>query len=294
MALREYLIGEVVENYADGQMTRREAMRQLGLLALSASAAAALLAACGTSGESASAPTATGGTGATTAGAKAEIVSFKGQSGELKAAWAAAPTPKGAVLVIHENKGLTPHFHDLVKRFAAVGYSALCVDLVSKEGGTEALGDTVGKALMEASDERLLGDLRAGIDELQSRVPGEKIGAVGFCFGGGMTWDLLNAGEARLAAAVPFYGRTPENPDFSKAKAAVLSMYGGLDERINAMKPAADAALRKVQPPLIFDSKIFQGAKHAFFNDTNPNNYNKQAAGEAWTVLLAWFEKYLA
>ncbi len=278
MALREYLIGEVVENYADGQMTRREAMRQLGLLALSASAAAALLAACGTS-ENASAPTATGGTGATTAGAKAEIVSFKGQSGELKAAWAAAPTPKGAVLVIHENRGLTPHFHDLVKRFAAVGYSALCVDLVSAEGGTEALGDTVGKALADSPDERELGDLGAGIGELQNRVPGVKIGAVGFCYGGGMTWKLLNTGEARLAAAVPFYGQTPDNPDFSKAKAAVLSMYGGLDERINATKPAADAALRKVQPPLIFEAKIFQGAKHAFFNDTGAN-YNEQAAGK--------------
>jgi carboxymethylenebutenolidase len=290
MALREYLIGEVVEDYADGLMTRREAMRRLGLLALSASAAAALLAACG---GSASAPTATGGTGATTAGARAEIVRFTGPSGQIQAAWAPAAKPKASVLVIHENRGLTPHFHDLVGRFAKEGYSALCVDLLSPEGGTDSLTDPAAApaALSKAPMNRLVGDLRAGIDELKRRVPGAKTGAVGFCFGGGMTWQLLNVGEARLAAAVPFYGPAPVNPDFSKAKAAVLGIYGGLDTRVLDTKPTVEAALRKAN--LVFEFKIFQGAKHAFFNDTGPN-YNKQAADEAWPAVLAWYQKHLA
>jgi carboxymethylenebutenolidase len=292
MALREYLIGEVTEDYADGLMTRREAMRRLGLLAMSTGAAAALLAACSTSGESASAPTATGGK---TAGAKAEIVRFKGPSGEIQAAWAPAPKPKASVLVIHENKGLTPHFHDLVQRFAAQGYSALCVDLLSPEGGTDSFTDPAKAtaALAKATEERLVGDLRAGVDELKRRLPDAKTGAVGFCFGGGMTWSLLSAGEARLAAAVPFYGPAPANPDFSRAKAAVLALYGGLDTRVLATRPTVEAALRNTQPPLVFEFKIFQGAKHAFFNDTGPN-YNAQAAGQAWTAVLAWFEKYLS
>jgi carboxymethylenebutenolidase len=292
MALREYLIGEVTEDYADGLMTRREAMRRLGLLAMSTGAAAALLAACGTSGESASAPTATGGK---TAGAKAEIVRFKGPSGEIQAAWAPAPKPKASVLVIHENKGLTPHFHDLVQRFAAQGYSALCVDLLSPEGGTDSFTDPAKAtaALAKATEESLVGELRAGVDELKRRLPDAKTGVVGFCFGGGMTWSLLSAGEARLAAAVPFYGPAPANPDFSRAKAAVLALYGGLDTRVLGTRPTVEAALRNTQPPLVFEFKIFQGAKHAFFNDTGPN-YNAQAAGQAWTAVLAWFEKYLS
>lgn len=299
MALREYLIGEVTEDYAEGLLTRREAMRRLGLLAVSTGTAAALLAACGQSDDGAPAaqgPTtspATSAAAATSAGSKAEVVRFAGRSGELQAAWAAAPKPKAALLVIHENKGLTPHFHDLVGRFATQGYSALCVDLLSPEGGTAGLTDpaAASTALADAPDDRLLGDLRAGIDELKRRLPDAKVGAVGFCFGGGMTWSLLNAGEARLAAAVPFYGPAPDNPDFSKVKAAVLGMYGGLDDRVNASRARAEAALKKAG--LTHEIRTFEGANHAFFNDTG-ERYNAKAAGEAWTEMLDWFEKHLS
>jgi carboxymethylenebutenolidase len=297
MALREYLIGEVAEDYADGLLTRREAMRRLGLLALSAGAAAALLAACGQGGEGAST---TGGSttspasGTSTPPAtKAEQVRFAGPSGELQAAWAAAKKPKGTVLVIHENRGLTPHFNNLVGRFAAQGYSALCVDLLSREGGTSALKDPAGAptALADAPLERLLGDLRFGVGELARREPDAKIGAVGFCFGGGMTWNLLNAGETRLAAAVPFYGPAPDNPDFSKAKAAVMAIYGGLDDRVNATRAAAEAALLKAG--LTHKIVVYPGANHAFFNDTG-ERYNPKAAAEAWTATLKWLEQHLS
>jgi carboxymethylenebutenolidase len=298
MALREYLIGEVTQDYADGLMTRREAMRRLGLLALSSGAAAALLAACSKGGGTALATRepagpATPPPGRTGPVTKDETVRFAGPDGELQAAWAAAQRPRAAVLVIHENRGLTPHFHDLVGRFATAGYSALCVDLLSKEGGTSSLADPASApaALANAPLSRLLGDLRAGISELASRLPGVKIGAVGFCFGGGMTWNLLNAGEARLAAAVPFYGPAPDNPDFSKAKAAVLALYGGLDDRVNATRAAAEAALVKAGLP--HEIRTFPGANHAFFNDTG-ERYDAKAAGEAWTAMLAWFGKYLS
>jgi carboxymethylenebutenolidase len=220
-------------------------------------------------------------------------VRFAGPAGELQAAWAAAAQPRGAVLVIHENRGLTPHFYDLVGRFARDGYSALCVDLLSAEGGTGALTDAAAApaALANAPVERLLGDLRAGIDELQRRVSGAKVGAVGFCFGGGMVWNLLQAGEQRLAAAIPFYGPAPDNPDFSRAKAAVYAIYAELDSRVNASRDRAAAALQSAGLP--HEVRTFAGADHAFFNDTG-QRYREDAARQAYGAVLDWFGRYLA
>jgi carboxymethylenebutenolidase len=300
MALRSYLVGEVAEDFADGLLTRREALRRLGLLGLSAGAAASVLAACGTgggSGATASATSAPAGSApaATTSGtaATAPPVRFAGPAGELQGAWAAAAQPKGAVLVVHENRGLTPHFFDVVGRFARDGYSALCVDLLSEEGGTASLSDPAAAptALANAPVQRLLGDLKAGISELQRRVSGAKVGTVGFCFGGGMVWNLLQDGESRLAAAIPCYGPAPENPDFGRAKAAVYAVYAELDSRVNASRERAEAALKAAGLP--YEIRTFAGADHAFFNDT-AQRYNAQAAREAYQAMLTWFGRYLA
>jgi carboxymethylenebutenolidase len=301
MALHSYLVGEVTQDFADGLLTRREALRRLSLLGLSLTGATALLAACGDDGGGETAGTATTpagttgaspGAGGTSAATPGQAVRFAGPAGELQGAWAAAATPRGAVLVIHENRGLTPHFYDLVGRFARDGYSALCVDLLSAEGGTASLGDPAAapSALSRAPDERLLGDLRAGIDELQRRMAGAKVGTVGFCFGGGMVWNLLQAGEQRLAAAIPFYGPAPDNPDFSRAKAAVYAVYAELDDRVNASRNRAEAALKAAG--LTYQIRTFSGAGHAFFNDTGPR-YNEQAAREAYAAVLNWFGQHL-
>jgi carboxymethylenebutenolidase len=219
-------------------------------------------------------------------------VRFTGPAGELRGAWAAPSAPKGAVLVIHENRGLTPHFYDVVGRFAGAGYAALCVDLLSAQGGTAALTDPAQAptALAAAPVEGLVGNLRAGIDELGRRAPGGKVGAVGFCFGGGMVWQLLAAGETRLAAAIPFYGPAPEKPDFSRAKAAVLAFYGERDARVDATKDRADAALQTAG--LVHEARVYPGADHAFFNDTGPR-YDGDAATQAWQATLDWFGRYL-
>jgi carboxymethylenebutenolidase len=197
------------------------------------------------------------------------------------------------VLVIHENRGLTDHIRTIPPRFAADGYSALAIDLLSEEGGTAALGgdaQAIG-ALGAAPIERRVADMRAGIDELQRRARNQKIGIIGFCFGGGMTWTLLAAGEARLAAAAPFYGATPADPNFSGSKAAVLAVYGSLDARVNSTRDAAVSALQAAG--LTYEVKEYAGANHAFFNDTGPS-YNAEAAAQAYQAVLDWFGRYLA
>jgi carboxymethylenebutenolidase len=307
MALRNYLVGEVAEDFVDGLLGRREALRRLTLLGLSVGSATALLAACGDGGggaqtggaespaeaqtPAAAGPRTTPGrTGTTKPG---EPVRFAGPAAELQGAWAEAGDSQGALLVIHENRGLTPHFFDLVGRFAGASYSALCVDLLSSQGGTGSLQDPAAAptVLANTPPEKLLADLQAGIDELEKRVPDAKVGVVGFCFGGGMTWNLLQAGEQRMAAAVPFYGPAPENPDFSKAKAAVYAIYGEQDERVNASRERAEAALKAAG--LTYEIRTFAGAGHAFFNDTGLR-YNAEAAQQAWQEVLDWFHQYLA
>jgi carboxymethylenebutenolidase len=304
VALRRYLQEEVALDYVDGHLTRREALRRLGLLGLSASGAGTLLAAFASTAAGAgtepkknkkkkkSKRSTTSTTGAATPAGTTESIRFPGPNGELQGAWAGATRPKGAVLVIHENRGLTDHIRTIPSRFAADGYSALAIDLLSEEGGTAALGgdaQAIG-ALGAAPATRLVADLRAGIDELQRRVPGKRIGVIGFCFGGGMTWQLLAAGEPRVAAAAPFYGPAPAAPDFSGSKAAVLAVYAENDARVNGTRDAAVAALQAANLPV--EVRTFPGTSHAFFNDTGAS-YNPTAAAAAYAAVLDWYARHL-
>jgi carboxymethylenebutenolidase len=111
--------------------------------------------------------------------------------------------------------------------------------------------------------------------------------------GGGFVWRLLAAGTPELAAAVPFYGPTPDNPDFAGSKdVAVLGFYGALDQRVNATEPVARAALEKAG--LVHELVTEPDANHAFFNDTNPDRYNATAADDAWRRVQDWFTRYVA
>ena len=144
--------------------------------------------------------------------------------------------------------------------------------------------------MSKVATDRLVADLKSGVDELQRRVPDKKVAAVGFCFGGGLVWQLLASGEPRLAAAVPFYGPLPDNPDFSGSKAAVLAFYGALDTRVTSSKDAAAAALNRAG--LVNEVIVEPDADHAFFNDTGPR-YNPAAAADAWQKVQDWFGRYL-
>jgi carboxymethylenebutenolidase len=299
----KYLVSEVGIDYADGLISRREALRRLGLMGMSAVAASSLLAACaGEDEEPEARATATATASATAPGATedpnagavaAEDITFSGPAGNLLAKYAAAEDAKGAVLVIHENRGLTDHFGMVAGRLARDGYSAMALDLLSREGGTAALNDDAKAmaALSGASPDRFVADMKAGLDELARRNSGAKLGIMGFCFGGGQVWSLLHAGEPRLAAAAPFYGTPPENPDFSKSEAAVLAVYGANDARVTGTRPAAEEALKAAG--LEHKILVFEGADHAFFNDTG-QRYNPQAASEAYRELIDWFGRHLA
>ncbi|WP_167101147.1 dienelactone hydrolase family protein [Mycobacterium sp. DL592] len=295
---QRYIAEEIATDHVDGLLSRREAVRRLALLGMGTAAASALIAACGqtrpatpAASTSASAPT-TPAPGMDTA-VPTTAARWAGPRGQLLGRWAPAATPRGAVLVIHENKGLNDWVGSVAGRLAGVGYSALAIDLLSEEGGTATFSDPAGAtaALGSIAPERFVADLRSGLDELQRRVPGQKLAAVGFCFGGGLVWRLLAAGEPRLSAAVPFYGPLPDKPDFAGSKnAAVLGFYGALDQRVTSSEPAAAAALQ--QAGLVHDLVVEPDADHAFFNDTG-QRYNAAAAADAWRRVQDWFGRYL-
>jgi carboxymethylenebutenolidase len=281
---QQHVTGEPAAEHPDG-IGRRAAL-QLGLLGAGTVAAHALSTSVAQAAPSAGAvvdwePVPT-----------QEIV-FPGPRGPLMAAWAAAPERVlGGVLVMHENRGLTAHIRSIVSRFAASGFSALALDLLSQEGGTGAFPDeaAVAAALAGIAPERFDADMIAAVTELQTRLRRKGLGAVGFSFGGGMVWRLLAAGERRLNAAAPFYGPFPAGGDLSGARAKVLAVYGGLDTRVNVTIPAAKAALEDAE--LRHEILTFLSADQAFFNDTGVR-FHVAAAAEAYRRVLGWFERFL-
>jgi carboxymethylenebutenolidase len=301
--LQRYIAEEIATDHVDGLLSRREALRRLALVGVGAAAATALIAACGngtSTGPTAGAPATSSGQPTDQApppGIENALattpVTWAGPRGELQGAWAQAESPKGAVLVVHENKGLTDWVRSVTGRFAGIGYSSLAVDLLSAEGGTAAFKDPAEAtaALSKISPEDFVGDLKSGVAELQRRAPGVKVAAVGFCMGGGLVWQLLAAGEPELAAAVPFYGPLPDGADFSGSKdVAVLGFYGSKDARVTGTKDAAQQALDKAG--LVNELIVEQGADHAFFNDTG-ERYDATAAADAWQRVQDWFTKYV-
>jgi carboxymethylenebutenolidase len=293
---QRYLAEEVAEDHADGLVSRREALRRLSLLGLSGAAAASLLAtfAAADAGARPAAPAAPSAGRAAAAAVPTREIVFRGPGGrKLMGAWASARRPAGGVLVVHENRGLNDSIRSIAGRLAAGGYSALAIDLLSEEGGTGSFADEFEAmaALGAAPPSRFVADMKAGVTELRRRLPGKKVAATGFCFGGGMTWLLLASREPRLAAAVPFYGPFPEGGNLSGAKAAVLGIYAELDSRVNASRAAARTALRRAG--LRHQIVTYPNVDHAFFNPTG-SRYDAAAAAAAYKRMLSWFGRYVA
>lgn len=310
--LQRYIAEEIATDHVEGLLSRREALRRLALLGVGTASATALIAACGQNGQQAentatsSAPPSSPSTSSTASSNAApppgmnavrptEAITWAGPKGQLQGAWASSadPEPRGGILVIHENKGLNDWTRSVAGRLAGAGYSSLTIDLLSERGGTATFTDPAEAtaALGNRAPEDMVADLRSGIAEVQSRTPGKKVAAVGFCMGGGLVWRLLAAGAPELAAAFPFYGPTPERPDFAGSKdVAVLAFYGELDQRVNATEPTARAALE--QAGLVHELVTEPGANHAFFNDTG-ERYDPTAAADAWTRTLDWLSTHV-
>lgn len=223
-----------------------------------------------------------------------ERVSYSGAEGEMKAYVAKPKKGKrlSAVMVIHENRGLNPHIEDVTRRMALEGFLAIAPDALAPQGGTPADGDKAREMFAKIDAPKNLQNFIKGFDYIKTRKDcNKKFGCIGFCWGGAMA-NQLAVNVPELKAAVPFYGRQAEAADVAKIKAAIQLHYGGLDERINAGIPAFEEALKKAG--VRYELFVYEGAQHAFHNDTAPTRYHEPSAKLAWSRTIAFLKKELA
>jgi carboxymethylenebutenolidase len=326
----QYLVEEFYDDYRAGLLPRRSFVRRVAFITGSMGAAAAAMAAVGcgddelpaadepipaaaatvAAAESRSTPAATGSPAAvaTVAGARSPLSVPEGDplvaardvtfpagtatiGGYLARPAAPSTAKRAAVLVCHENAGLTPHIRDVARRFAKANYVALALDLLAREGGTAQVErDRVPGLLTTAGAARHVADFSAAADYLRTQqdIDGARLAMIGFCFGGGITWEA--ATRLPLKAAVPFYGPAPNAAGVPNIKAAVLGVYAEQDTRINA--GMADLGRALTAAGVRHELKVYPGVNHAFHNDTGAR-YEETQATQAWRDTLAWFERYL-
>ncbi len=220
-------------------------------------------------------------------------VTYPGASGDIKAylAHAKGTARLPGVIVIHENRGLNPHIEDVTRRMALEGFLALGPDLLSPAGGTPSNEDTARDMIGKLDGPQTIQNVAAAVTFLAKHAQGNgKVGAMGFCWGGGMVGDLaVNA--PTLNAGVVYYGRQPNAGDVPKMQAPLLLHYAGEDTRINGGIPAFEEALKQASKR--YTLHMYDGAQHAFNNDTSEARYHKAAADQAWARTLAFFKEHL-
>jgi carboxymethylenebutenolidase len=277
---------ELSKEYAKGILDRREFLRSLALLAGGTTAAATLPPFLKNSY------------------AAAQVIPQDDprlQTGYIEYSGAAGPVraysvrPKGetrlsGVVVIHENRGLNAHIEDVARRVAAEGYIAVAPDALSPFGGTPEDPNEARPLFQKLDRQANTKNFVAAVEYLKTHPQSTgKVGCMGFCWGGGVT-NQVAVNSPNLAAAVPFYGSQPAPEDVPKIRAAMLIHYAGNDERINAGIPAFEEALKKAS--VEYQIFMYEGAGHAFFNDTG-TRYDKQAAALAWQRTLTFFKEKL-
>ncbi len=277
---------DLYEKYSNGDFTRREFLKRLSVLAGSTAAAVTLLPLLQKNflhGQVVPEDDSR---------LVAEDVTYPAPSGPMKAYFA---RPKGenkfpGVIVIHENRGLNPHTEDVARRVALEGFLAVAPDALSPVGGTPDDVDEARNLFRKLDSSSTIKNFAAAVQYLKTHPQSAgKVGCVGFCWGGGMT-NQVAVSAPDLTAAVPFYGSQPAAEDVPKIKAALLCHYGGLDTRINAGIEAFEAALKKAS--VEYQMFVYEGAGHAFFNDTG-SRYHKEAAALAWKRTIEFFKKKL-
>jgi carboxymethylenebutenolidase len=195
------------------------------------------------------------------------------------------------ILVIHENRGLNPYIEDVARRLGTEGYMAFAPDGLTSVGGYPGDDEKGGQLFRTVDRAKMNEDFIAAAHWLKARPDCTgKIGAVGFCFGGGVVNMLAVNLGSDLAAGVPFYGGHPATEDVPKIKAPLLLNFAGMDQRINDAWPAYEAALKDNKVP--YTAYTYEGTNHGFHNDTTPR-YDEAAAKLAWKRTLEFFAKYL-
>ena len=321
---QKYLVEEFAEDYQEGHITRREALKLIFSVTGSMVITNSILAACTPSPATPVAPAAaetatlsntpeptlmatepaaeppepTEAPSETASAGEPAIesadIEFAGEGATLLGTLSrpAGDGPYAVILVCHENRGLTEHIKDVTRRLAVAGYVALAVDLLSRRGGSSSMSsDEVPGALGNTPPEQFVQDFQSGWRYLQEQdfARAERVGMVGFCFGGGVTWQVATQ-MPELLAAVPFYGPHPPVEAVPNIQAAVLAIYAGNDQRINQGIPPIEEAM--LQNGKIYEKVIYPDVDHAFHNDTG-SRYNAEAAQDAWRRTLEWFGRYV-
>jgi carboxymethylenebutenolidase len=197
-----------------------------------------------------------------------------------------------AILVVHENRGLNPHIEDIARRLAVANFMAFAPDGLTSLGGYPGDDDKGGQMFGMVDRNKMTEDFVASATWLKNRADCTgKIGATGFCFGGGIANILAERLGGDIAAVAPFYGGNPPLADVPKIKAAVLVHHGGEDMRLVMAWPMYEAALKAAN--VTYEAHIYPGAVHGFNNDATPERYNKAAADAAFSRTIEWFNKYV-
>jgi carboxymethylenebutenolidase len=228
----------------------------------------------------------------------AQRVTYKGASGDVKAYLvtpSAGQAKHGSIVVIHQNRGLNPHIEDVARRFGTEGYAALAVDFLSQLGpaGTPANEEEAMKLFQKLDPAKAAEDAVAAVAYLRTRPEANgKVGAVGFCWGGGIV-NRMAVSDPSLNAGVVYYGSPPDPSAAAKIKAPLLLNYADpkLDTRLGALVPAYEDALKAAK--IKYTLYYYEGANHAFNDDTQSARYDASAAKEAWARSLAFFKENL-
>lgn len=280
-------INHLFDDYKHGLINRRDFLRKLSLYAGGTAAAMALLPLLEENYVKAAPPP------EDEKGLFTEFITYPGETGEMKA-FLARPEKKDrypAVIVIHEIYGLNSHIQDVTRRFAKEGFLAIAPDALSPVGGSPANSSEASAKIRELDAAKTTMNYVAAVKYLETHPQSTgKVGCTGFCWGGAMT-NQVAVNAPTLDAAVPYYGSQPAPEDVAKIKAPVMAHYGGEDARINAGIPAFEEALKKYA--IEYKIFIYEGAQHAFNNDSNPERYHEQAAKLAWGRTIEFFKEKL-
>lgn len=280
-------IGTLYTDFKNGRMSRRMFFRKLSVITGSAAAAMALFPVLEQNGVRAATPQ------QADPSLVSEFIKYPGFTGEMRAYLSrpASGTKLPAVVIIHENRGLVPHIQDVTRRMAKEGFLALAPDALSPVGGTPDDTSNVRELFGKLNNDETTKNFVAAVKYLKTHpLSTGKVGCTGFCWGGAMTNNVaVNAPD--LDASVPYYGRQPAAEDVEKIKAPVMAHYAGNDAGINAGIPAFEEALKKYNKE--YQIFMYEGAAHAFNNDSNPERYHEQAAKLAWGRTVGFFKEKL-